>query len=158
LLGGGARLHQAVIVRFCQARSKVRADHDNARDRRFRGALRHPAGCGRHRLRTNLVPPGPPFFRFSDDAAFSRLLHGGGLDEVQLRTISSTHKLSGADELWDVIVRGTVRMRALLISQPEEARARIRAALDRVVGEYATDGGIELPVSIKLAAGRRPRT
>jgi hypothetical protein len=100
--------------------------------------------------------PGPPFFRFADEAEFSRLLAGGGLDEVQVRTISSSHELSGADELWEVMVRGTVRSRALLLGQPDEARVRIRAALDQVVREYASGGGIELPVSVKLAAGRRP--
>jgi hypothetical protein len=46
--------------------------------------------------------------------------------------------------------------RALLLGQPDEARVRIRAALDQVVREYASGGGIELPVSVKLAAGRRP--
>jgi SAM-dependent methyltransferase len=104
------------------------------------------------------IPPGPPFFRFSDEAEFSRLLRGAGLDEVRLRTISATHRLSGADELWDVIVRGTVRSRALLLGQPEEAQVRIRAALDRALREYAGGGGIELPVSVKLAAGRKPLT
>jgi ubiquinone/menaquinone biosynthesis C-methylase UbiE len=103
------------------------------------------------------IPPGPSFFRFADEAEFSRLLAGAGLDEVRVRTISATHRLSGAGELWDVIVKGTVRSRAMLLGQPRKARARIRAALDQLVGEYASGGGLELPVSIKLAAGRKPR-
>jgi hypothetical protein len=40
--------------------------------------------------------------------------------------------------------------------QPEPVRARIRAAFDRLVGERAVDGAVELPVSVKLAAGRKP--
>jgi hypothetical protein len=41
--------------------------------------------------------------------------------------------------------------------QPEPMQARIRAAFDRLVNEHAVDGGgAELPVSAKLAAGRKP--
>jgi hypothetical protein len=50
---------------------------------------------------------------------------------------------------------GTVRARALVRAQPEEVQARIRAAFDRLVRPYAASGGLELPVSVKLASGRR---
>ena len=51
---------------------------------------------------------------------------------------------------------GTVRMRALVFDQPQQTLVRIRAAFDRLVGEYtAGDGSVELPVSVKVAAGRK---
>jgi hypothetical protein len=35
-------------------------------------------------------------------------------------------------------------------------QARIRAAFDRLVRPYATNAGLEIPVSVKLASGRKP--
>ena len=51
---------------------------------------------------------------------------------------------------------GTVRISALIMGQPEETRRRIREAFGRLVGEYGSGEGLELPVSVKLAAGRKP--
>jgi SAM-dependent methyltransferase len=101
------------------------------------------------------VPEGPPFFRFSEDDEFARLLGDAGLRDVEVRTIRFTHSVASADELWHGLLDGTVRTRALVLGQPMATQARIRAAFDRVVGEYAADGGLELPVSMKLASGRK---
>jgi hypothetical protein len=54
------------------------------------------------------------------------------------------------------LLHGTVRISALIMGQPEETRRRIREAFDRLVGEYQSGVGLELPVSVKLAAGRKP--
>lgn len=101
------------------------------------------------------LPPGPPFFRFADDAEFTRLLLDAGLSKVDVRTVRFTHHVRSAAELWDRMASGTVRTQALVFAQPADVKARIRAAYDRIVGEYATaDGGLDLPVSVKVAAGR----
>jgi hypothetical protein len=68
----------------------------------------------------------------------------------------SSHRVAGAEQLWEGYLRGAVRIRAMVRGQPERVRARIRAAFDRQANEHATDGGVELPVSVKLAAGRKP--
>jgi SAM-dependent methyltransferase len=99
------------------------------------------------------IPVGPPLFRFADDEQFAALLEGGGLASVDMRTIAFHHTVSTADELWDGILGGTVRTSALILRQPEEIRRRIRAAFDRIVREHHYDGGLELPVSVKLAFG-----
>jgi SAM-dependent methyltransferase len=101
------------------------------------------------------VPAGPPFFRFSDDAEFARLLTGTGLDDVGVQTISFIHRVAGADKLWDEFLNATVRTRALVLGQTEEVQAEIRAAFDRAVAEYAVDGELELTVAVKIASGRR---
>ena len=104
------------------------------------------------------IPVGPPFFRFADEREFTALLECAGLSDVEVGTIGFTHRLSSADELWKLLRDGTVRTRALLLGQPEETLARIRASFDRLVGGYAAgDGGVELPVSVKVAAGRKAR-
>ena len=100
------------------------------------------------------LPPGPDVFRFSDDDEFRRLLEGAGLVDVEVRRVAFTHPVESFDDFWGALQRGTVRMASLLLGQSEEARERIRAALERRLVAYRTDGRLDLPVSVKLAAGR----
>ena len=102
------------------------------------------------------LPVGPPIFRFSDEAQFSGLLRGAGLEEVRVETVAFSHAEASADSLWRGLMGGTVRMSAVVIGQPAETQARVRAAFDRLVREYESGGGLELPVSVKLASGRKP--
>ena len=101
------------------------------------------------------IPAGPPFFRFADEADFARLLGDAGLSDVNVQTLVFAHRFASGDELWDGLLGGTVRTRALVHAQPEDVQARIRAAFDRLVRPYATNSGLEMPVSVKLASGRR---
>jgi ubiquinone/menaquinone biosynthesis C-methylase UbiE len=104
------------------------------------------------------VPVGPDFFRFSVDAEFETLLREQGLEESRVRTIAFTLRVSSSgDELWDGLLGGTVRTSALILRQPEDTRQRIREAFDRRVTEYRRADALELPVSVKLVAGRKPR-
>jgi ubiquinone/menaquinone biosynthesis C-methylase UbiE len=99
------------------------------------------------------MPPGPDVFRFSDDQEFRRLFEAQGLVGVAVRRIAFTHPVSSFEELWDALQRGTVRMASLLHGQSEETRERIRAALERRLTVYRTDGRFDVPVSVKLGAG-----
>jgi len=101
------------------------------------------------------LPPGPDVFRFSDDGEFRRLLEGQGLVGVEVRRIAFTHRVEAFEDLWRALQRGTVRMASLVLGQSEETRERIRASLERGMAGYATDGRFEVPVSVKLAAGRK---
>jgi SAM-dependent methyltransferase len=101
------------------------------------------------------LPPGPSFFRFSAEDEIAGLLRHAGLEGIEVQTVSFTHRLSGPDELWEGLLTGTIRTAPLVLWQSEETRARIKRAFDRLVDQYAVDGGVELPVSVKLASGRR---
>ena len=102
------------------------------------------------------LPAGPPFFRFADEAEFTRLLSDAGLRKVKVHTVEFTQHFQSPDELWDGLRLSTVRMRALVFDQPDEVEAKIRSAYDRIVREYATaDGGLDIPISVKIAAGVR---
>jgi SAM-dependent methyltransferase len=101
------------------------------------------------------VPAGPPIFRFADEGEFARLLAGAGLGDVDVQTVAFTHRSASSDELWNGLMAGTVRTRALVLAQPEDMQSRIRAAFDRLVRPYGTKDGFEIPVSVKLASGRR---
>jgi SAM-dependent methyltransferase len=102
------------------------------------------------------IPVGPPFFRFSDDAEFTRLLDGAGLVDVGVDAIAFDHSVPSAEHLWDGLLTGTVRTSSLVLGQPEETRRRIRAALDEGMRRYQRAGEFELPVSVKLAHGTKP--
>jgi SAM-dependent methyltransferase len=102
------------------------------------------------------VPAGPDFFRFADEAEFDALLGVHGLDDRDVATIEFTLAVPSAGEYWDSLLGGTVRMSALVLGQPDSTQERIRDAFERRMDEYRTADGFELPVSAKLASGRKP--
>src|SRR3954451_13907224 len=99
---------------------------------------------------------GPDPFRFADKAALAALLSGAGLDGVEVRSIAFEQEVADTDELWEGMLASSVRTAALIERQPEPVRRRIRAALEKAVAPYRSETGIALPVSAKLASGRRP--
>jgi SAM-dependent methyltransferase len=96
------------------------------------------------------LPTGPPFYRYADEAEFTRLLQDAGLVDVTVSTVAFTYHFVG--DLFDCLVDGTVRARALVAGQPDATQARIRAVLDRLMAEYAADDGFDLPISVKIAS------
>jgi SAM-dependent methyltransferase len=103
------------------------------------------------------IPAGPPFFRFSDDAQFRGLLESAGLVDVTVETLGFTHSTDDAETVWAGIVNGTVRTSALILRQPTELQRHIRDAFIEILTTYRRDATIDLPVSVKLAAGTRRR-
>lgn len=101
------------------------------------------------------LPVGPPIFRFSDEAEFAGLLRGQGFEDVQVQTVAFSHSESSADALWQGLLGGTVRISAIVLAQTDAMRRRIREAFDRRVQPYAVGDRLELPVSVKLASGRK---
>jgi SAM-dependent methyltransferase len=102
------------------------------------------------------IPSGPAMFRFSEDIELSELLRSAGLVDVIVRAFSFAHWLASPDELWNGILRGTVRTSIGIRRQPEAVQARIRTAFDRLVQACIVEGGISVPVAFKVASGRRP--
>jgi len=102
------------------------------------------------------LPPGPDFFLFSNDEAFTAALHRQGLTSVDVTDITFVQRFASADEVWDGMLGATVRVSALLTRQPEDVRQRIRVAFDRLAEGYRHGDGLELPVAIKLATARKP--
>jgi SAM-dependent methyltransferase len=99
---------------------------------------------------------GPDAFRFADDPVLAALLSDAGLAEAEVRSIAFEQEVADTDELWEGVLAGSVRTAALIERQPEPVRRRIRAALEQAVVPYRSETGIALPVSAKLAVGRRP--
>jgi SAM-dependent methyltransferase len=103
------------------------------------------------------LPPGPPFYRFADEAEFCRLLRGAGLRDVSVAAVAFSHRFPGVDEVWHWMLDGTVRAGVMVTAQPEDTQVRIRGILDRLAEEYrdGATGELEIPVSFKVARGHR---
>ena len=102
------------------------------------------------------LPPGPPFFLYATDDALTGLLRGGGLTDISVTDLIFTHRVADANTLWHYSLAGTVRSAAMIERQSPEVQQRIRSAFEEQVTAYAVDGGLELPVWVKIAAGRKP--
>lgn len=102
------------------------------------------------------LPPGPDFFRFSDDEAFAAALRQQGLARPAVSPITFVLRFASADELWNGMLGASVRVSALITRQPEEVRQRIRAAFDRLADGYRRGDVLELPVAVKLATAQKP--
>jgi SAM-dependent methyltransferase len=99
---------------------------------------------------------GPARYRFADEDELRGLLHGAGLEDVEIRSVSLTHRVRDADELWEGMLGGSVRSAGLVMRQPARTRSRIRAAAERLAEEYRVDGGLAIPAGAKIARGSKP--
>ena len=102
------------------------------------------------------VPAGPPFFRFADDAELTQLITGAGLTDPTARTVEFPLQVESADELWDGLIGGAVRTRAVVHAQSDDVQRAIRARFDELLADYSAGDGFEVSVSVKLGTGRKP--
>ncbi|MBW3653148.1 MAG: methyltransferase domain-containing protein [Actinobacteria bacterium] len=98
---------------------------------------------------------GPDPYRFADESEFARALRAAGYDAVAVQTIALTQHVRGADQLWDGLLRSSVRASAEIGRQRPEIQRRIRSAFERRVEPYRTDDGLELPAVVKIGSGRK---
>lgn len=101
------------------------------------------------------IPAGPPYFRFSEEAAFRSILEDHLMTDIEIKTISFVQNFLSADALWNGLFDGAVRTPALVRGQSHGLQEMIRRAFDRIVADYKVGDHLALPVSIKLASGRK---
>ena len=102
------------------------------------------------------LPPGPPFFAYSDPVALQEVLEGAGLRDVAVASHTFVHQLQSAEALWDGVLAGSVRTAPLVAGQPAATRAAIRAAFNELAAPYETGGRLRIPTSILIATGQLP--
>ena len=102
------------------------------------------------------VPAGPPFFRFADEAELTQLITGAGLTDPAARTVEFPLQVGSADELWDGLIEGAVRTRAVVQAQSDDVQRAIRARFDELLDDHSAGDGFEVSVSVKLGSGRKP--
>jgi SAM-dependent methyltransferase len=104
-----------------------------------------------------MLPPGPPFFRFSDIAECSKTIAAAGFGQVKMTEVPQVWRFPSAAAFFDGISASTVRTAALLRAQTPENLARIRAAAESEARNYSiANGTIELPMPALLASARKP--
>jgi SAM-dependent methyltransferase len=100
------------------------------------------------------LPPGPPFFRYSDPSESQRALLGAGFARPEVTRVPLFWRLPSPDALFDAMYHGSVRMAGLLRAQVPTALQAIRAALRGAAAAYMRDGTVELPMPAVLVCAR----
>jgi SAM-dependent methyltransferase len=98
------------------------------------------------------IPPGPPFFRFSDPEECKRVLAAAGFESPAVVEVPQVWRLESADTLFEVMYHGSVRNAALLRAQKPDVLETIRAEIRRGVESYRN----ELPMPAVLASAEKP--
>jgi ubiquinone/menaquinone biosynthesis C-methylase UbiE len=99
------------------------------------------------------IPPGPPFFRFSDPAEARRALNESGFTNFTVSEVPQVWHLESTDALFEVMYHGSVRNAALLRAQKPEVLEAIRAEIRR--GVEAHNNELQMPAI--LSAGEKPK-
>ena len=102
------------------------------------------------------LPPGPPFFRFSDPEECARALLAAGFASPEVVRIPQVWRLRSVDVLFENMQESTVRTAGLLRAQRPEALDAIRKAVTDAAGAYLKGDTIELPMPAVLASATKP--
>jgi SAM-dependent methyltransferase len=105
--------------------------------------------------RVDPPPDQPRPFRLADNDVFAGLLRGAGLEDVDVQSLTVTHRVSDADELWEGLLGGSVRTAGLVMRQVPATRRKLRAAVERLAEECRVGGELVIPACAKIARGRK---
>ena len=107
----------------------------------------------RHGVQNAKLPPAPPYFRFADPNEVKAMLEPTGFNDVSTVVAPQTWRHTTPDEVFDAFNEGAVRATAMLNSQPEDARVRIREVVRAEVFKLAHGDGFLIPVPASLSVG-----
>jgi SAM-dependent methyltransferase len=102
------------------------------------------------------LPPGPPFFLFSDPDESRRRLQAAGFVQTEVRQLPLVWRVSSSDVAFDAVSRGGVRTAAVLAAQTPEALHRIRQAATATFEHYARGDTLAIPMPAVLASAAKP--
>lgn len=103
------------------------------------------------------LPAGPNFFLFSDPEQCRRVLNEAGFHAPLVSEINQVWRVSAPEEVFDIILRGSVRAAATLRAQSPEARATIRSTMRDAISAYRNGPWYEVPMPAVLATAAKPR-
>ena len=102
------------------------------------------------------LPPGPPFFRFSEPAESQRTLLEVGFANLQIVEIAQLWQLDSPDELFAAFYEATARTGGLLRAQSSEALRAVRTVVSRAARVYEKGGRVSIPMPAILASAIKP--
>lgn len=97
------------------------------------------------------IPPGPPFFRFSDPEESKRALLAAGFSNPMIAHVNQVWRLPSADALFEIFYNASVRNAALLRAQKPDVLETIRNEIREGVEKYRN----ALPMPSVLASAFR---
>lgn len=97
------------------------------------------------------LPPGPPFFRFSDPGECRRTLVETGFERIETRTLPLMWVIPSPEALYEAFYAGTARTGGQLRAQTPAAAEAIRKAVIRDSAQYrGSDGALHIPMPALL--------
>ena len=102
------------------------------------------------------LPPGPPFFRFSEPEECERALRATGFDAPRIEKVPMVWHLPSAEAVIDAMAAGMARTRTLVRAQTPGALRAIYASIRQALGKYDTGQGLVLPMPAVLTSAVRP--
>jgi ubiquinone/menaquinone biosynthesis C-methylase UbiE len=104
------------------------------------------------------IPPGPPFFTFSDPAVTGEHLRAHSFSQLRTHKVELVWELPSPEALFDAFLYGAVRTGGMLRAQPEDKREAIRAHVIREAAERFGGGktvGVRVPMSAMVYTASR---
>jgi SAM-dependent methyltransferase len=101
------------------------------------------------------LPPGPPFFRYSDPDECVRGLLVAGFESPSIIRVPQMWRLPAIDSLFEFMKDGTVRTAGLLHAQKQTVLNKIREAMRDELQKYRKGDGVELPMPAILASATK---
>jgi SAM-dependent methyltransferase len=101
------------------------------------------------------LPPGPPFFRFSDRDECARVLASCGFGSVTVTQLPLLWKLASAADLFEAFYKGSARTGGLLRAQPRAALAKVRDAIHESAAAYRRGDHLEIPMPALVVSARK---
>jgi SAM-dependent methyltransferase len=101
------------------------------------------------------LPPGPPFFRFSDPEECARVLASCGFRQVVVTQLPRVWKLASATDFFEAFYKGSARTGGLLRAQPPAALAKVRDAILESAATYLRGDHLEIPMPALVVSARK---
>jgi SAM-dependent methyltransferase len=101
------------------------------------------------------LPPGPPFFRFSDRVESARVLGAAGFRDTRVAQIPLIWKLESPSDFFEAFYRGSARTGGLLRAQTPQGLHKVREAVESRVALYLRDGRLEIPMPALVVSGHK---
>lgn len=102
------------------------------------------------------LPEGPNFFLFSDPAQCRRVFSQAGFHRPSVTEINQVWRISDPGDVFDIILRGSVRAAATIRAQSLETKGMIRSAMRDTISAYRKENWYEVPMPAVLATAVKP--
>ncbi len=102
------------------------------------------------------IPPGPPFFYYSDPAHCRDALVRCGYTGIETKIVDQTWEFNSPDEFFEALLHGTARTGGTLKRQSAGRLAVIRAEVIRAATAYLRNGKLVLPMPALLVWATKP--